>query len=529
MQGERGEARERVEQLQILLVEVARLPRADPENAANLAQPRDRCIHDLGEDLVVVRRRRGLGAGEVALEERAPRRDNVVEGALRNDLAANVPLGHAEHGLAPQHRPALVVDPAVGRVRSEELDDLGDQALDDRRKAQVGGEHLSGLEERGLFLEAAFVLLQELRGMNREPDLARDRLGDGDVVGAPDRGLRAVEGEDPDDPVEDQNRRGDDRAGAELDECVPASERRVVEVGRDEDVSDDHGSALARGEVRHGKPPGRVSDRLHARRVPLRPHRRVVPRVAEQDEGAGEVEPHPDLRDGDVQDGVEVELRADAPADLGDHPLALERLLEGVARRRVTERERRLVGQILHELGLGRGEEPRLFARHGKNCGHPAVGEKRDEGGAVRAHAGRELLIHLRRGLHVEDDEGCALAGDGDDPAPRGLEVQDDGAPPGLVDPSGRVARSDSGLLVDGGDHRLGHLEDALELVEEPVRSLPPAAGPRECGREPGDRLGVASAFGCLPFGLVDARPGGDEEVPLLPAPDEDGAGHERE
>ena len=89
------EAGEGVEELEVLLVEAAVLPRADAEHAADLAQPRDRRVHDLGEHLVVLRRRRRLGAREIALEDRATGGEHLLEGALGDDLAADVPLRHA--------------------------------------------------------------------------------------------------------------------------------------------------------------------------------------------------------------------------------------------------------------------------------------------------------------------------------------------------------------------------------------------------------------------------------------------------
>ena len=119
------EAGEGVEELEVLLVEPAVLPRADAEHAADLAEPRDRRVHDLGEHVVVPCRRRRLGAREIALQDRAPGGEHLLERALGDDLAADVPLRHAEHGLAAEHRPALVEDPAVGGVGAEQLDDLG--------------------------------------------------------------------------------------------------------------------------------------------------------------------------------------------------------------------------------------------------------------------------------------------------------------------------------------------------------------------------------------------------------------------
>src|SRR6185436_15370188 len=141
----------------------------------------------------------------------------------------------------------------------------------------------------------------------------------------------------------------------------------------------------------------------------------------------------------------------------------------------------------------------------------------------------RQLLMHLRGSLDVEDDERAPFACDGDDTAPRVVEVEHDRPPPVLVYSPRRIPRCDACAFVDGRDQRLPHLEDALELVEEPVGRLASAPRLRESRREPRDRLGVAAALGRLLFRRDDARSRRDEEVPLLPAPDEDGSRHEGE
>ncbi len=297
-------------------------------------------------------------------------------------------------------------------------------------------------------------------------------------------------------------------ARPELDQRLPPAEARVVELRRGQDVCDRHRPPLARGEVGDGQSAGGVADRLDPGRVPFSADGRPFDLVAEPDERAREIERHPDLLDGDAEHRVEVELGAHAPRDLADKTLPREGLLERVARRGMTEGERGLVGEVLHELGLGRREEARLLARDREDGGHPAVGEEGDEGCAVRANARCELLVHLRGGLDVEDDEGVALAGDRHDRTPSRVEVEHDGLPPGLVDPARGVAGRNARLLVHGRDHHSRHLEDALELVEEPVCGLAPAPRLRERCREPGDGLGLAAALRRLHLRLDDARGG---------------------
>src|SRR4029079_4869210 len=143
----------------------------------------------------------------------------------------------------------------------------------------------------------------------------------------------------------------------------------------------------ARGEVGDGQPAGGIADRLDPGRIPFGANGSPFDLFAETDERAREIERHPDLFDGDAESRVEVELGAHAPRDLPDKPLPRESLLERITRRGVTEGERGLVSEVLHELRLGRREEARLLARDRENGGHTAVGEEGDEGCAVRAHA----------------------------------------------------------------------------------------------------------------------------------------------
>ena len=102
VEGERGEARESVEELEILLVKTAVLPRAHAEHAPDLAQPRDRRVHDLREDLVVLGRSRRLGREKSRLragrpEWRAPAGRSPA-GGPRGRCSARAPRGRPRSG-----------------------------------------------------------------------------------------------------------------------------------------------------------------------------------------------------------------------------------------------------------------------------------------------------------------------------------------------------------------------------------------------------------------------------------------------
>ena len=60
----------------------------------------------------------------------------------------------------------------------------------------------------------------------------------------------------------------------------------------------------------------------------------------------------------DLEDCVEVELRANATTDLGDQPLALERRAQRLARPRPAEREGGLTGHALGRFHLRVRELP---------------------------------------------------------------------------------------------------------------------------------------------------------------------------
>ncbi len=176
---ERRESGERIENLELGRVEAPRLARADAEDPPHLAEPRHRGDHDLFELREVLARRRLLGARERTVQNGPPGLDRLGLQAGGSDSAVELlVLGQAEDRAAAERVRPRLEHPAVGRVRLEEAHDLVDQPPEDRLEPKVRRDHLRRLEERLLQAEPALVVAQQARRMNRETDLAGDRLGE---------------------------------------------------------------------------------------------------------------------------------------------------------------------------------------------------------------------------------------------------------------------------------------------------------------------------------------------------------------
>ncbi len=267
------------------------------------------------------------------------------DAARGRELEADQLARESVDGLAPQDLAVGIEDEAVRRVRLEQGGDLRDQALEDGVQLQVAGEHPGGVEERALPREPLPVLAQETGDVDSYGNLAGDGLGERDLVVRPRPRLAAMEREDADQLVEDDDRRREDGTAAEPTHRVTAPERPVVELRRSVDVVDRDRPPLAGGEVRdqEGR---RLDDRLQARRGPLRGELLVV---REPDETPVDRERPPGLLDRDAQETLGVELRAHLRGDARHQPLARER----VAQSRGHGRDRLgLGGLIRRRLGL---------------------------------------------------------------------------------------------------------------------------------------------------------------------------------
>src|SRR5205823_7186450 len=116
--------------------------------------------------------------------------------------------------------------------------------------------------------QAAPVLLEQARRVDRERELARNRLDQRYLALGPWTGRRAMEREHADGSVESGHRRRDHRLRAEATKglCVAL---RLLELGRTLDVRGDDRPLTQRRQVRKRQILALRADRLQARRVPL--------------------------------------------------------------------------------------------------------------------------------------------------------------------------------------------------------------------------------------------------------------------
>ena len=149
--------------------------------------------------------------------------------------------------------------------------------------------------------------------------------------------------------VEDDDGRRERRARAEVEERLLVAESRVRDLpGRLRVVHDDR-ATVPRREVERRKPRRNLLHRLDPGRIPLGEDRHRLAELAEPDEAARDADRLRRLLDGDAEDGVDVELGTNAPADLCNQPLALDGRPQRLVRARPPEGERRLARQALHE------------------------------------------------------------------------------------------------------------------------------------------------------------------------------------
>ena len=273
--GERGQVGERLEQPGVALGEAPlRVARADAEDAHHLARPAHR-RHDRAAEALVARVRDRFRQVLVVVGEHGPAAGDRAtrEAAVGGELEADDALERAVDGGTAQHPAVLVEQEAIHRLGSEQRCHLVDEPLQDRVQLQLARDRLRGLQERGLLAETALVLVQEPARVQREADLARDRLGERDVAGRPDGRLGPVHPEHADHPVEDDHRRGERRAAAEPRQALDTAQRRIGELGCRQHVGDGDRPPLACRQVRDGQAGHLVADRLEALGPPLGPGR----------------------------------------------------------------------------------------------------------------------------------------------------------------------------------------------------------------------------------------------------------------
>ena len=236
-------------------------------------------------------------------------------------------------GRAAEKRIVRVVEVAVGRVRIEQLRHLVDEPLEDGLEPQLARHDLGGFEERGLLLEALRVLVEQLRGVDRDSQFACDGLGERDLRIRPwarlrrdgarrsrsscrtrgpasrgRRGCRAL--------ARSPSRRASDRSSADSSRMSPTATVLRSRAARLETASRSAAAPI-------GANPGAV----HSAAIGIGPlgspslrKQRLTP-VAE-----------PVASTATLQHVVEVELGPHLPADRRNEPLTLERIGQRVGR-----------------------------------------------------------------------------------------------------------------------------------------------------------------------------------------------------
>ena len=186
--------------------------------------------------------------------------------------------------------------------------------------------------------------------MDRDSELSRDRLGQRDLGLRPGSGLRAVETEHSDHPVEHEDGRPEHGERVEVQERLDAAELRGPQLGRLADVADGHRSPLSGCKVRarRAAPPTRPTGaKPSAVHSAANRHRRG--RISDAEEAAAHADRNARGLDGDPEHIVQVELGPDFPADRGYETFALERVGQLVRRARPVEPECRLGRERLEQ------------------------------------------------------------------------------------------------------------------------------------------------------------------------------------
>ena len=215
------------------MTSVSRSPNRRSSRAAAPSTPRVSPESTIGAKILLVNPSYascGIGRGRrgAARDDRAAAPDGLRRSALvGRELEADEVVGQPVHRRAAQHAPALVVEVDVRGVEAEQRGELVDEPLQHRLDLELGGDVLRGAEQALLEAHLLLALAEQPRDANGEPGLARDGLGDGDVGRGPVAGRRAMQREDADHLVEDDDRRRKRRAGADRAQLLaPAGEGR---------------------------------------------------------------------------------------------------------------------------------------------------------------------------------------------------------------------------------------------------------------------------------------------------------------
>ena len=190
----------------------------------------------------------------------------------------------------------------------------------------------------------------------------------------------------------------------------------------------------------------------------------------------------------DAEDGLDVALGPDLPADRRDELLSLERLLQLDRGSRALERERALRRERLEPRHLRRRKGAALAStRGGENGDDPVSRHQGDEDGALRPDALREAAVHPGRRLNVVDRDRSDLECGARECGWLVLQIDDDRRPPIGVALAARAEASRLlPVLADQRDRSELDPEEAHDLIEENAGDRLRVLRVREARRERG-------------------------------------------
>ena len=237
-QRERGEPRERLEDVRVPVDEARSLAPPDAEHPVHLVAPEHRRGDHVGEAVVgrVRNRRRDLAVR--ALDQRPSLADGGARQALAHrELEVEQRPVEAVHRDAAEEAALAVEEVAVGGIGVEQLGELVGQPLQDDRQVELAAEHVRRPEQGALLRELLLVPLQRLlerdagaQPLERDGRLGGERLHHREIVGREDP--RLVERRDRDHrghPFLDEQR---DERGALRSDGVDESPADDTRAGR---------------------------------------------------------------------------------------------------------------------------------------------------------------------------------------------------------------------------------------------------------------------------------------------------------
>src|SRR2546423_3408164 len=155
--------------------------------------------------------RDGVGTGAVVGDDRRPlSAQSLSRRSLAGpELEADEVGRQAVDGRAAKRAARSLEEVAVRSLDVEELCDVVDEELQDGVELKLAAERLRRLQERGLLLDPALVLLEQASRMEGERGLAGHCSHHGHLCLRPRPAGGTMEAENADRPVEGPDRRGE--------------------------------------------------------------------------------------------------------------------------------------------------------------------------------------------------------------------------------------------------------------------------------------------------------------------------------